>query len=114
MKELPENIPFLVSGVKALAEISMIAARKSDAGIAIDSKFFKEIKPELQISYQDYLDFGGYIIEVWNYDPFLLSEQKWVDELSLLLELKDDIDERIQNCLDDIRNKYGIEVDEEW
>lgn len=114
VKEVPDNIPFLISGVKALSEISMIAAHESDAGIAIDSTFLKKIKKESQISYQDYLDFGGYIIEVWNYDPLLLSDNEWVDELSLLLELNDDVDDRIQNCLDEIRNKYGIEVEEVW
>ena len=37
-----------------------------------------------------------------------------VDDLSLILETKDTEDERIQNCLDEIKNKYGIEVDEVW
>jgi hypothetical protein len=36
------------------------------------------------------------IVEVWRYDPFLLSNDKYVDDLSLVLSLKDEPDERVQ------------------
>lgn len=114
VKELPENIEYRICNVKALSEISMIAAREADPGISVSVSESKVIAKETMISYQDFIDFGGYVIEVWKYDPLSISNHKYVDEISLLLELSDNEDERIQNCLDEIRNKYGIEVNEEW
>jgi hypothetical protein len=49
---------------------------------------------------------------VWKYDPNLLSKGKRVDDISLYLELKDDPDERVQNELDAIRERYGIKGEE--
>jgi hypothetical protein len=40
-----------------------------------------------------------------------LSDGKYVDELSLVLSLKDKSDERVQKELDSIRQKYGIAED---
>ena len=75
---------------------------------------WEKIPKDDQISYQDFLDFGGYTVEVWKYNPLSLSDNEYVDDLSLILEMTDYKDERIQNCLDEIRNKYGIEVDDAW
>jgi hypothetical protein len=63
------------------------------------------------IDRQEYRDFGGKILEVWKYDPFLLSDSDYVDDISLVLSLRDDIDERVQKELDTIRNNYGMQVD---
>lgn len=114
VKDVPEGIDYLISNLKALSQITMIAARESDAGFAITADTSRKISKEIQMSYQDYLDFGGYAIEVWRYDPFRLSANERVDDLSLVLELQDSEDERIQNCLDELRSKYGIEVDNTW
>ena len=61
------------------------------------------------IDEQSFRDFGGQIIEVWKYDPFLLSETDSVDDISLLLDLSDESDERVQYQLDSIREKYSLE-----
>lgn len=109
VREIPENIKGKICSIKALSRISMIAANESDVGIAIDMDYAKMIPSNVLISQQDYLDFGGFVIEVWKYDPAFISESDCVDDLSLFLELKDEEDERIQICLDEIRSKYGIE-----
>lgn len=114
VKELPLDIDYRICNVKALSRISMIAARESDAGIAISANDSRLILKENLISYQDFIDFGGYVIEVWKYNPLSISGNEYVDEISLILELDDDKDERIQNCLDELRGQYGIEVNEEW
>lgn len=110
VRRIPKDIDYLICGVKALSKISMIAARETDAGIAVDGSNSKKIQKDDQISYQDFVDFGGYTVEVWKYNPFPLSDNEYVDDLSLILEMTDYKDERIQNCLDEIRNKYGIAV----
>jgi hypothetical protein len=51
------------------------------------------------------------MLEVWKYDPFLLSNNDHVDDLSLMLSLRDDTDERVQKELDTIRNNYGMKVE---
>ena len=61
---------------------------------------------------QFFRDFGGQIIEVWKYDPFLLSDTEYVDDISLLLDLADESDERVQYQLDGIREKYNLEGNE--
>lgn len=109
VRKISENIKGKICSIKALSRISMIAANDSDAGIAIDMDYAKMIPSNVLISQQDYLDFGGFVIEVWKYDPAFISEGDCVDDLSLFLELKDEEDERIQICLDEIRSKYRIE-----
>lgn len=49
--------------------------------------------------------YGFYRIEVWHYDPVLLSSQREVDKLSLYLTLKNHSDERIQGALQNMINE---------
>ena len=49
---------------------------------------------------------------MWSYDPELLSEGGRVDDISLLLSLDNDPDERIQMGLDEIREKHGLPIKE--
>lgn len=41
-------------------------------------------------------NFGDYKVEVWKYSPKILSNNEYVDPLSLYLSLKDNNDERVQ------------------
>ena len=43
---------------------------------------------------------GDYRIEIWKYNPALLSKGEQVDRLSLYLSLKDSDDERVQKECD--------------
>jgi len=47
---------------------------------------------------------GDNVIEIWRYNPEQLSNDEYVDKLSLYLLLKNDSDERIQNELEQIIN----------
>ncbi len=109
LKAMPKNIRAKIGGIRALADMSMLAANESDGSFAISREEYRKIPKEGFISRQEFRDFGGVVVEVWRYDPFLLSDDKYVDEISLVLSLKDDPDERIQKELDSIRHKYGIE-----
>lgn len=110
VKELPESLPCFQSGVKALSEITMVGAKEQDAGLAISKKTCAVIPADDIISKQDFEDFGGTVLEVWSYDPALLSKSDRVDEISLLLSLEALQDERIQMGLDAIREKHELPV----
>ena len=111
VRRIPEGIDGKLCGIKALSEKTMISALDRDAGYAINKKELKKIDSVAMIDEQTFLDFGGEIIEVWKYDPALLSAGECVDEVSLILELQGEKDERIQKELDTIRGKYGMEID---
>ena len=110
VRELPENLLCFQSGVKALSEITMVGAKDQDAGLAVTNKTCPRIPADDILSTQDFADFGGAVIEVWSYDPSLLSKSGRVDDISLLLSLESDRDERIQMGLDEIREKYELPV----
>ena len=109
LKNLPSNLSYKLSGLKALAARSLLSALPSDAGYAISREEAKRIDRNIIIDEQAFRDFGGVAVEIWNYDPFLLSESEFVDDISLLLELDKNGDERVQNELDKIRRDYGID-----
>lgn len=108
---LPKNIEYKLSGIRAIAEQSMLQALPSDGAYAIDREDSNKIEGGRLREEQSFYDFGGQTVEVWKYNPFLLSESEYVDDISLLLELSDENDERVQNQLDRIREKYHIEGD---
>jgi DNA-binding MarR family transcriptional regulator len=47
-------------------------------------------------------------IEVWSYDPRVLSDGPTVDLLSLYLSLRDDVDERVQSALEQLLKGAGL------
>lgn len=109
LKKLPSNLAYKLSGLKALSARSLLSVLPSDAGYAISREEAKRIERDIIIDEQDFHDFGGVAVEIWNYDPFLLSKSEFVDDISLLLDLDKHYDERVQNELDKIRQDYGID-----
>ena len=110
VKEMPTNLPQLQGGVKALAAKTMVGAKEQDRGIAIFKKYSSAIPIETILSQEDFEDFGGSVMEVWSYDPQLLSQDGHVDDISLLLSLEDHPDERIQMGLDEIREIHELPI----
>lgn len=111
LKELPAQFKYKLGGIKALADMSMLAAKETDGAFAVCRDEYLKIPEDLFISRQEYRDFGGVVLEVWKYDPSLLSDTIYVDPISLVLSLKDDSDERVQGELDSIRKQYGMVVE---
>lgn len=88
----------LVSEQNALAEYSLLNG--GPYRIAISKEEYKNLKKK-----DIYWDpFGEAGIEVWKYDPALLSGTGVVDKLSLYLLLKDYEDERVQIELENMIN----------
>ena len=91
----------------------MVGANEQDGATAISKKAGTQIPAAEIISEQDFRDFGGHILEVWRYDPILLANNGRVDDISLLLSLEDNPNERIQMGLDDIREKHVLPIKHE-
>lgn len=85
------------SGINALSEYSMIN-REGRYCYAITKEAYKNIASLTQKEY------GANVIEVWRYDPRLLSKTNTVDKLSLYLSLRNNEDERVQIELENLIN----------
>ena len=88
----------------------MIGVNDQDGAIAISKKEAAKIPPEDVCTKQYFEDFGGAVIEVWSYDPTILEGDGCVDDISLLLSMDNDPNERVQMCLDEIRQKHGLPI----
>lgn len=92
-------IPRLMkSGVNALSAYSMINEENREH-YAISKDTLKTLDIKVDKNY------GENVIEIWRYNPGILSKSGIVDRLSLYLSLKDSKDERIQIELDNMINE---------
>lgn len=105
---LPSSTVYKLSSLLALSQQSMLSSLSSDSGYAISRETAKQLPKDFLICEQAFRDFGGVVLEIWEYDPALLSDGECVDDLSLLLELQNHEDERIQIELDTLRKKYCL------
>lgn len=93
-----------ISGIYALGVKTMLATNHNDRCCAI----FKKEK----ISKPDVLPEGAFYrsdivkMEKWSYNPAILSKDGVVDDISLILSLADNKDERVQISIDELKEKY--------
>ena len=101
-KNLPANMPLYASYDTALAHYTFIAD-SSLLSFAIDKKIFSERHEE----FQEFLhpEEGNVRLEVWKYNPALLTDEQYVDRLSLALCYKDTDDERVRKEIMEMINK---------
>ena len=90
----------LIGGEEALAERTMLAEPNHRCW-TISKQQAQELKSVLNN------EFGDHLVEVWIYDPYLLSQDgEYVDTLSLYLSLRDSADERTRKELNQLMNDY--------
>ncbi len=90
-----------IAGLDALAELSML--NPPDHPIrAMGYEQFREEEPELVKNRDMISDVKLTEVQVWDYDPGLLSNTKYVDLISLFSSLKDESDERVELALEEI------------
>ena len=94
-----------LAGEAALAEKTMLADpdRKT---FALDAKLWLALKTEWRFEHVNHKEPGMVEIELWCYDPALLSQGPCVDVLSLTLSFKDVNDERIAMAVTDLEADY--------
>lgn len=85
------------TGINALSEYTMLNPNK-DKTFAIAKDNY------LAVQEKTHKQFGGIRIEVWKYNPSLLTRSNTVDKLSLYLSLRGNEDERVQIELDNMIN----------
>lgn len=91
--------PMLIAGISALSQMSMINppnilcyAANGKKGVPTGTDILIDASAQVKI-------------ELWKYDPNILSEKGVVDPLSLAMSLKDETDERIEEAVDILLNK---------
>lgn len=95
----------LLSGYSALSEYSMlnpphVAVYAADSVVRWEKKSSKTLQnSEDQCA-----------VELWRYDPKILSEGDSVDRLSLALALRDDSDERTEEAISDMLSNVWSEI----
>jgi len=99
VQKTPENA--LIAGLEALAAISMINPPSYPVR-AIGSKWLKKqaikiIKNRDLIKDQTFVE-----LEIWDYDPKLLTDQTYVDIMSLYASLQEEKDERVEQALEEV------------
>ena len=94
----------LKSGLYALSEKTMLEITETENCYAVTKKQASMTK--LQNKEIDPDDRNAVTVECWSYDPSLLTHDDCVDDISLILTLKDNDDERVQMAVDELRRKY--------
>lgn len=104
VKNSVEPSQYVVSGIYALSQKTMLNATEYDLCYAIH----KKTRIDLLDVTTKAAYFSGKVtaIERWSYDPSILATDNIVDDISLILTLKDHSDERVQIELDRLRSKY--------
>ncbi|MCC7392802.1 hypothetical protein IT571_10650 [Candidatus Sumerlaeota bacterium] len=92
------DIDLPASGLSALAARTDLAAEARPVMAVAGTRVGELLEKELLVSTPD-PDAAMLTLEIWNYDPMLLSREGIVDPLSLYLSLREDRDERVQGAL---------------
>ncbi|HRE40387.1 MAG TPA: helix-turn-helix domain-containing protein [Ignavibacteria bacterium] len=96
-----ENHKFLTTNLSALSHYTNIAD-DGQKRIAIYKNEFYEMINQRKLSLNEIE--GEEFIEVWKYQPQMLSDTNYIDPLSLYLIFKDTEDERIESALEKLIN----------
>lgn len=92
-----------LSGDTALAAYTMLAETDQKSK-AIGKDAFRKLAA--QPSYKQMnKKYGDHKLEIWHYDPTLLTNTSEVDKLSLYLSMRNEQDERVQAALQDLLNE---------
>ena len=91
----------LVSGVTALAELSLISGDPLPS-FALHDRRYRKLLEIGDIQGCPGPDEASARIEAWKYDPTVLTDEHTVDKLSLYLSLQQSGEERIQAALEEL------------
>ena len=85
---------YKVAGVPALSRYSNISSGRQKV-YAMNAKIYRELKKVGEVTDTFFYEEEPQL-QIWSYDPTILTSDDFVDPLSLYLSLKDDPDERVQ------------------
>lgn len=101
-EELPQG-EYKIGGEPALARYTLLAGNGQPSYCIGKEAFLALRRADKLPSLAD--KYGDHKIEVWQYDPTLLSQKEEVDSLSLYLTLANEKDERVLGALNDLINE---------
>ena len=107
INQLPQHVILKKAGATALSQYTMLDAGPVP-GYAVYEADRKAFEKKLQPFEIEFFGDGNIEIEVWNYDPAILSRGEYVDPLSLYLSLSDyKLDERSQLAKEELLNNHA-------
>ncbi len=92
--QIPASAQLLQAGETAMEHYTHLVANKTKI-FAVSKEDFSALKKMNAIKDLNQYE-GDFLLEVWIYNPVLLSKSKYVDPLSLYLSMKDSADDRTQ------------------
>ena len=106
LDEISNNNDFFITGINALSKYSNIAGDNKDTFAVFKYKLRNISNQEKRSAMNPIKE--NFLIQIWKYDPGNLTENKYVDPLSLYLTFKDIEDERIENELNNLIEKLWL------
>jgi hypothetical protein len=100
--QISASAQLLQAGESAMEHYTHLVANKTKT-FAVSKEDFSVLKKMNAIKDLNQYE-GDFLIEVWIYNPVLLSKSKYVDPLSLYLSMKDSTDDRTQIELEKLLN----------
>ena len=88
----------------ALSRLSFLNGRSINY-YASSAQNFKTIDKEKILNEYDVFDHNYCIVEIFRYDPKILSQENYIDVFSLYAQFKDDKDERVQIEIESLVNE---------
>ena len=95
------QIPAPAAGEAALAHYTMLAEPRNQV-LAISAKEWPGQKELLHLRELPRVDEQALCMELWRYNPRLVKDSPYVDELSLWLSIRDSDDERVEMAADEL------------
>lgn len=92
------------SGKYALSEKTLIDFSEKDKCYALTKDEYKNIGSI--IDKEQYYSIGGTQAEIWSYPPAFFTNNNTVDDISLIMSMKNETDERIAMEINKLRRKY--------
>ncbi len=102
------NVPWALAGLSALSKQSLLAEDRQQTIAIYRRDIFQSKNPNSLQSLDS--ESSSYKIEVWNRKPWLFSNDKTIDPISLYLTLRSEPDERVQTELAGVMKRIGLPI----
>jgi len=97
----------MYAGLYALGEKSLLSVDRNDLTLALHKKKLGSISADHIVDENYMRSMGAITLELWSYDPTKLSDSSLVDDISLILSLASNSDERVQGEILKLKERYS-------
>jgi len=103
VEEMPMNQNLLHGGISALASYTNLSEDRQPTYV-VNTEAYNQLKRDHELIGEN-KKYGQVALEIWKYDPKVLSTQDTVDPISLFLSLQTNEDDRVQQALEQMINE---------